>query len=206
MNFNQLYFIFPLKLFNNEYIYINKKYINILYVYNKYNNISFINCIKYINNIYNILIKLFHKIKKNNTINRNEIWKSTRKPWQQKGLGKARAGSFKSPLWKGGSIIFGPKNKIIKIVLQIKKKKLNFFYIILNKRTYISFVIILSIIYFFNNIKEYYSQQKRIQGLFSKKIIYVLLNNRNIKKYFFISINLLNIFYFLKYDYIIFLI
>ena len=109
-------------------IYINKKYINILYIYNKYNNISFINCIKYINNIYNILIKLFHKIKKNNTINRNEIWKSTRKPWQQKGLGKARAGSFKSPLWRGGSIIFGPKNKIIKIVLQIKKKKLNFFF------------------------------------------------------------------------------
>ena len=65
----------------------------------------------------------------------------------------------------------------------------------------------LPIIYSFNNIKKYLNQQKRIKGLFSNKSIYILLNNINIKKeYFFISINSLNIFSFLKSNYIIFLI
>lgn len=207
MNFNKLNLIFPLKLFNNEYIFLKKKYIIIKYIYLKNNDISFITSIKYISNIYYTIIKLFHKIKKSNTINRNNISKSTKKPWQQKGLGKARSGSFKSPLWRGGSVLFGPKSRIIHITLQIKKKKLNFFYLLLNKRTYISFIVMLPIIYSFNNIKKYLNQQKRIKGLFSNKSIYILLNNINIKKeYFFISINSLNIFSFLKSNYIIFLI
>ena len=98
MNFNKLNLIFPLKLFNNEYIFLKKKYIIIKYIYLKNNDISFITSTKYISNIYYTIIKLFHKIKKSNTINRNNISKSTKKPWQQKGLGKARSGSFKSPL------------------------------------------------------------------------------------------------------------
>ena len=98
MNFNKLNLIFPLKLFNNEYIFLKKKYIIIKYIYLKNNDISFITSIKYISKIYYTIIKLFHKIKKSNTINRNNISKSTKKPWQQKGLGKARSGSFKSPL------------------------------------------------------------------------------------------------------------
>lgn len=42
------------------------------------------------------------------TLTRGTVSGTTRKPWKQKGTGRARAGSFKSPLWRGKGIIFGP--------------------------------------------------------------------------------------------------
>jgi large subunit ribosomal protein L4 len=43
------------------------------------------------------------------TKNVGDVAGSNKKPWRQKGTGRARAGSFQSPLWRGGGVVFGPK-------------------------------------------------------------------------------------------------
>lgn len=53
-----------------------------------------------------------------------EVAGTNKKPWRQKGTGRARAGSFQSPLFVGGGVVFGPKPHDFGIKINGKVKKL----------------------------------------------------------------------------------
>lgn len=57
------------------------------------------------------------------TLSRGEVRGGGRKPWRQKGTGRARAGTSRSPLWRGGAIIFGPKPRSYET--RVNKKKVS---------------------------------------------------------------------------------
>lgn len=68
------------------------------------------------------------------TKTRAEVRGGGKKPWSQKGRGRARAGSANSPLWKGGGVSFGPKPKTYTSKLNKKEWKLSLQTLLYNKK------------------------------------------------------------------------
>ena len=56
--------------------------------------------------------------------NRGDVRGGGKKPWKQKGTGRARAGSIRSPIWRGGLTVFGPTPRDFGFKLSKKSKKL----------------------------------------------------------------------------------
>ena len=59
-----------------------------------------------------------------NTLRRGEVSGGGKKPWRQKGTGRARQGSTRAPHWKGGGVVFGPHPRDYRQEMPVKMRRL----------------------------------------------------------------------------------
>jgi len=134
------------------------------------------------------------------TKTRSEVRGGGRKPWRQKGTGRARAGSSRSPLWKGGGVCFGPKPK--KTILKVNKKerKLALQTLLYNKRNSILVLDNLETVLKSPKTKSFLeicqkckiNLNQKLLVIVSEKTNFLKLATRNIKNIDLISISNLN--------------
>lgn len=109
------------------------------------------------------------------TKTRSEVSGGGRKPWRQKGTGRARHGSIRSPIWVGGGIAHGPKPKDYQIKLPKKMKEKALFTALTRKREQGNIQAIVDLKKIKPKTKEISEMVKNLK-LDDKKIILVLPN------------------------------
>jgi large subunit ribosomal protein L4 len=134
------------------------------------------------------------------TKTRSEVRGGGRKPWRQKGTGRARAGSNRSPLWKGGGVSFGPKPKTVRLKLNKKERRLALQTLLYNKRN--NLLIIENLENEINSPKTKtflkicqdceINLDQKLLIIVSKKTMALKLSTRNIKNVELISASHLN--------------
>lgn len=113
---------------------------------------------------------------------RAEVRGGGRKPWRQKGTGRARHGSIRSPLWKGGGVTFGPtKEKKFTKKINKKMKQFAIFSIFSKKMKDNELKVIDKFDVASNKTKEWYKTLKNLVDLRSKTLLIPSLAN-NIHK------------------------
>merc|ERR1712003_299550 len=140
------------------------------------------------------------------TKTRSEVRGGGRKPWQQKGTGRARAGSNRSPLWKGGGVIFGPKPRTISLKLNKKERRLALQTLLYNKKKNILIIKDLENESLETKTKSFLkickncniSLNQKVLVIVSKKTISLKLSTQNIKNVELILASNLNTFSLLK--------
>jgi large subunit ribosomal protein L4 len=151
-----------------------------------------------------------------NTKGTSEVRGGGKKPWRQKGTGRARHGSIRSPLWRGGGVTFGPsilKNFGKKVNKKMKRKAL--FSVISKKIIDNEFIIVDSLV--LENVKTKEGKKvldslvKNFEDIENKSVLFVLNKEskdlskafRNLNRVSSIGVKSLNIYDLLSYKYIV---
>jgi large subunit ribosomal protein L4 len=145
------------------------------------------------------------------TKTRSEVRGGGRKPWRQKGTGRARAGSNRSPLWKGGGVIFGPKPKTVSLKLNKKERSLALQTLFYNKKNNVLVIDNLETEVTEPKTKAFLkvckdcnvSLDQKLLVIVSKKTVALKLATQNLKNVELISASNLNTFSLLKSNQII---
>jgi len=122
------------------------------------------------------------------TKTRGEIRGGGRKPWAQKHTGRARAGSIRSPLWRGGGVIFGPKPRDYSFSIPRKAKKVALYSAILSKLQDNEVIVIDELVFNSPSTKRMVSLLKALGIVDSCLVIIsnedetIRLSSRNIRK------------------------
>ena len=116
------------------------------------------------------------------TKTRSEISGGGKKPWRQKGTGRARAGSNRSPLWKGGGVIFGPKPKIKNYKLNKKERGLALQTLLYNKKDNILIIDNLETSFNKPKTKEFCTISKNCGIDLTKKVLLIVSKKINLLK------------------------
>jgi len=142
---------------------------------------------------------------------RGEVAGSTKKPWRQKGTGRARVGTKRNPVWRGGGVVFGPtpERNYYKKVNQKNKWPIVFF--ALNKKAETGEVLVIKSLPEINNTKSAYKLLEK--ELSPKNNLLVTTNEntsiykffKNIKNLTILNVNNLNLLDIAKSHKVIFL-
>nr|YP_010337958.1 ribosomal protein L4 [Timspurckia oligopyrenoides]UNJ17543.1 ribosomal protein L4 [Timspurckia oligopyrenoides] len=135
------------------------------------------------------------------TKTRSEVRGGGRKPWKQKGTGRARAGSTRSPLWKGGGVIFGPRSLKSNIKMNRKEWRLALKTVIYNRSQDIKVIENFTSQFNLPKTKNFIQTLKQWNISPTKKTLLVtetsnnnlLLSIRNIPNLKVVSVNNLNV-------------
>lgn len=134
------------------------------------------------------------------TKTRSEVRGGGAKPWRQKGTGRARAGSSRSPLWKGGGVIFGPKPKKVSLKLNKKERRLALQTLLYNKKNNIVLIEDLETSISEPKTKNFLkicqdckiNLDQKVLVIVSKKTVSLKLSTQNIKNVELISASSIN--------------
>ena len=133
--------------------------------------------------------------------NRSSVRGGGKKPWKQKGRGVARAGTIRSPLWKGGGVVFGPEPHVYNKKLPKKMSKLARKSVLTKKVQDKELIVLDSINISSKKTADFISFMKSI-NIFNKKTLILvdsfqenlILSSRNIRNVFIENVKTVSVY------------
>jgi len=148
------------------------------------------------------------------TKRRGEVRGGGRKPWPQKHTGRARHGSIRSPIWRKGGVVFGPKPRSWTIKMNKKERRLALYsllytkiddFVVINEYSFNTFKT-KNFSKLFNNVANMFKDVKKLLVLYAEKdesVINLIKGARNIENVKIIKAQNINVEDFLRADKIV---